>query len=387
MRTVRMNLLLATWAVLVVPFVRAQGIDQVYRKIDAATLGVTADHLHSWAEASPDGRTIAISATGNFPLLLLDATDLTIQRRIDVGDWNAGSRVTWSVSGGLLLLEEIEYLGHNSDKPQLHRFAVVTVETGALVVRDLRAFAAALAPDERSLYSMSEDGVSLTDIGSGLTNRLPSMGRSANAMAITHDGSRIAVAYQPTEDDLAHVPSVRNDKKVIKAALKAGQVVQIHDLHTGQPTATVAELFDKVFRLEYSPNGKELWIHAKPGSHKSANPDRSLSYVDVADPNTGIMGRASFPSHAIYEPTFCADPHNSSFAIGSQKGWHLEVHVYDRQRSAMIGRFVFDDRLFLTPKEHGEKWSDARTSFAFLPGGQHLLMTFGGHLIDWTYNP
>lgn len=383
----RVILLIAGWSILGDPCAVAQGTDQVYRVIDAATLGAAPMHIHSWAELSPDGRTIAISATGVHPLLLLDAADLTIRRRIDVGDWKAGARASFSTQGGLLLLEEIEYLGHSSDKPHPHRFAVVALSTGTLVVKDLRAYAAALSPDERSLYSVDDDGVSITDIAAGTVSKVGELGRSGNAMAISPDGDRIAVTHQPTEADLANVPSVRNDKKAIKAALKAGQVVVLYDLHSGQRAATVSELFDKVFRVEYSPDGKELWIHARPGSHKSANPDRSLSYVDVADPYTGVMGRASFPSHAIYEPTFCANPENSLFAMGSQKGWHLEVHLYDRKKSTMTGRFVIDDRLFSNPKENGEKWSDARTSFVCMPGGNKLLLTFGSRLIEWTYAP
>lgn len=387
MRTHGIALLLAGLSAFTTANIRAQGNDLVYRTIDAATLGAAADHIHSWAELSPDERTIAISATGTHPLLLLDATDLRIQRTIDVSDWKAGSRASFSTKGGLLLLEEIEYLGHSSDKPHPHRFAVVDLTSGALVVKDQRAYAASLSPDERSLYSLNDDGVSVTDIATGQVTKVAGLSRGGNAMAVSPDGTRIAVAHQPTEADLANVPSVRNDKKVIKAALKAGQVVLLYDMATGQRAATVTELFDKVFRVEYSPGGKELWVHAKPGSHKSANPDRTLSYVDVADPNTGVMGRASFPSHALYEPTFCANASNSLFALGSQKGWHLEVHVYDRKRSSMLGRFVIEERLFEDVEAKGEKWSDARTSFVLLPDGKRLLMTFGGQLIEWTHTP
>lgn len=380
-------LLLTTLGILPAQPMRAQGTDQVYRMIDAATLGAAPGHIHSWAELAPDERTIAISATGTHPLLLINAADLTIQRSIDVGDWKAGSRVSFSPPGGLLLLEEIEYLGHSSDKPRPHRFAVLDLATGTLVVKDQRALAAALSPDERSLYSVNDDGVSITDIATGTILKVAGLARGGNALAVAPDGQHIAVAHQPTEADLAHVTSVRNDKKVIKAALKAGQVVVVYDIGTGERTATVTELFDKVFRVEYGPGGKELWVHARPGTHKNANPDRTLSYVDVADPNSGEMGRASFPSHALFEPTFCANADNTLFALGSQKGWHLEVHVYDRKASSMIGRFIIDERLFKNAQEKGEKWSDARTSFVLLPDGKRLLMTFGGQLIEWTHTP
>lgn len=361
--------------------------DPVYRTINATALGAGPGHIHSWAELAPDSRTIAISGTSTHPLLVLDANDLSIKQHLDVGDWKAGSRASFSANGNYILLEEIEYLGHSADKPHAHRFAVLQPATGTLAVKDQRAYAAALSPDERTLYSIGDDGVSTTDLATGNTGKVAALPRGGNAMAISPDGSRIAIAHQPTEADLANVPSVRNDKKVIKAALKSGQVVVVYDPVTGEQLFTVGELFDRVFRLEYSPGGKELWIHNKPGKHKGGITDHTLNYVDMADPGTGVMGRSSFPSHALYEPTFCANTDNSLFAIGSQKGWHLEVHVYDRKRSSMIGRFTIEERLFKDVEAKGEKWSDARTSFVPLPDGKRLLMTFGGQLIEWTYAP
>lgn len=365
----------------------AQNNDPVYRTINATMLGAGSGHIHSWAELSPDSRTIAISGTATHPLLILDANDLSIKQRLDVGDWKAGSRSSFSAGGHYILLEEIEYLGHSADKPHPHRFAVLRSATGTLMVKDQQAYAAALSPDERTLYSIGDDGVSATDLATGTTSKVASLSRTGNAMAISNDGTRIAIAHRPTEADLANVPTVRNDKKVIKTALKEGQIVVVYELATGRPLFTVNELFDRVFRMEYSPDGKELWIHNKPGKHKGGITDHSPSYVDVADPATGVMGRSSFPSHALYEPTFCANASNSLFAIGSQKGWHLEVHLYDRKRSSMIGRFTIEERLFKDVEAKGEKWSDARTSFVPLPDGKRLLMTFGGQLIEWTYAP
>lgn len=365
----------------------AQDDGQVYRVIDQAALGVGEDHVHSWVDRSPDGHTLAISATAASPLLIVDAHDLRVLHRFDVGDWKVGTRVTHSTTGKYLLLEAIEYLRYSPRGKQERRFAVVDAATGAFVVQNVQAYAAALAADERSLYYAGTGGVHRVDLATGASTKVPGLDRVATALALSPDGKQIALAYDPTEADLARIPSVRNDKKVIKAALKIGQVVHVHDLATGAFLINVQELFDRAFRLRYSPDGQELWIHAKPATHKSANPDVTLSYVDVADPHTGAMRRASFPSHALYEPTFCADATNTRFAIGSQKGWRLEVHLYDRTTGAMAGRFILDERLFAKLGQQGEKWSDQRVGFALLPDGQRMLMTLGSRLIEWTYAP
>ena len=365
----------------------AQDDGQQYRVIDQATLGIGDQHVHSWVDRAPDGRTLAVSATAASPLLIMDANDLSIVRRIDVGDWKVGTRVTHSTHGKYLLLEAIEYLEYSPRGKQERRFAVLDPVTGALLVPDVQAYAAQITADERELVFVGKDGVRVKDIATGSERNISGLTRMATALALSPDGQRIALAYDPTIEDLERIPSIRNDKKVIKAALKIGQVVHVHELTTGAFQFTVSELFDRVFRLRYSPDGDELWIHAKPASHKSANPDATLSYVDVADPSTGAMRRASFPSHALYEPTFCANSANTRFAIGSQKGWRLEVHLYDRTTGSMAGRFILDERLFSKLKEKGEKWSDQRVGFALLPDEERMLMTMGSRLIEWTYAP
>lgn len=381
-------LLIATaLASLVALAAAAQDDGQHYRVIQQAELGVGDRHVHSWVDRAPDGRTLALSATGTSPLLILDATDLSVLHRIDVGDWEVGSRVTHSTTGKYLLLEAIEYLAYSSKGASERRFAVVDVAAGKLVVPSVKAYAAEISVDERTLYLAGKAGVQLMDITTGTLRSATGLARVATALALSPDGKSIALAYDPTEEDLALIPSIRNDKKVIKAALKIGQVVHVHDLATGAFVFTVEELFDRVFRLRYSADGQDLLIHAKPASHKSANPDVTLSYVDVADPATGRMQRASFPSHALYEPTFCANAGNTLFAIGSQRGRYLEVHLHDRTTGSMAGRFIIDERLFSKLKEQGEKWSDQRVGFALLPDGKRMLMTSGSRLIEWTYAP
>jgi hypothetical protein len=361
---------------------------QHYRMIGAEALGLPLDHVHSWVDRSPDGRTLLVSAAKRSPLLVLDATDLSVQRRIDIGDWNVGARVYHSVRGNYALLEEIEYLAYSSNgKDNARRFAVLNVATGQLVVNEVQAYSAALSADERTLYSIDAEGVLATDLATGKQNKVKGLERKGSAMALSPDGTRIAIAYDPTEDELSLIPSVRNDKKAIKAALKVGQIVLVHDLVSGKFILPVNELFDKVFRLAYNSDGKELWIHAKPRAHKNANPDVTLSYLDIADALTGEMGRSSYPSHALYEPTFCGDAANRLVSIGSQKGRYLEVHIYEHGAMSMVGRFVIDERLFKNKQNGAEKWSDARVGFALLPDGKRMLMTFGSRLIEWTYAP
>jgi len=99
------------------------------------------------------------------------------------------------------------------------------------------------------------------------------------------------------------------------------------------------------------------------------------------------MKRTRFPSLAVYEPDFRISPDGQLFAIGSQNGKFMEVHVYDRATGRMKDRFVLSYRLFEKMFSKAEFPSDGRLSFVFLPDGQRMLMTFGNRLIEWTYAP
>ncbi|MEZ4759963.1 MAG: hypothetical protein R2810_09255 [Flavobacteriales bacterium] len=56
--------------------------------------------------------------------------------------------------------------------------------------------------------------------------------------------------------------------------MKQGRIVVVYDLATLKPLFTLPELFDKVFRLEYSPDGRDLWVHAKPHTRKGGKLER-----------------------------------------------------------------------------------------------------------------
>ncbi|MBP8824234.1 MAG: hypothetical protein KBH07_11370, partial [Flavobacteriales bacterium] len=110
-------------------------------------------------------------------------------------------------------------------------------------------------------------------------------------------------------------------------------------------------------------------------------------YVSVADAVSGAMRRTAFPSLALYEPDFRISPDGTLFAIGSQGGRFMEVHLHDRASGAMKDRFVLSYRLFEKMASKAEFPSDGRLSFVFLPDGRRMLLTFGNRLIEWTYKP
>lgn len=359
---------------------------QVFRILKVGEQETMSGYLTSWVDVAPDNKTIGLSATQGFPYRSFPIDEELNVQEMDIGNWYAGSRARFSHTGKYLLLQQLFYLDYAPNKDRPIKYEVVDRSTKKAVAGFDDLYAAAITPDESTVVFLDKNGLHLHDLATG-KRTATALERTGNAVAVSMDGQRIAVAHRPTKEELEALPGLRNQKDAIKTALRTGQIITIYDRHSLKPIATLDELFDKVFRLEYSPDGKDLWIHAKPHTRKGGNPNPNQSYVSVADAATHTMKRTSFPSLALYEPDFRSSPDGTLFAIGSQNGRFMEVHLYDRATGSMKDRFVLSYRLFEKMFTKAEFPSDGRLSFVFLPDGRRMLMTFGNRLIEWTYAP
>lgn len=365
-----------------------QNDGQQYQVINIRDEDNVTRHIQSWLDLAPDGRTLAVAPTQSFPFRLYDLQEGRITRTLDVGNWYAGARSTFSSSGRYLVLQQLFYLDMAPNKVRSVKFEVVDVTSGASVLRAEDIYAAALSPDERTLYTLGPGGLQVIDLLSGKRDPVRRSDRLGHAVAVSTDGTRVAVAHRPDRSELSAMPSVRNDKDALKALEKYGNIVVIYDAATLQPLHTLNEPFDKVFRLVYSADGRDLWIHAKPHTRKGSAVDPRQSYVSIADAGTGEMQRTSFPSLSTYEPDFRISPDGRLFGIVSQGRKFMEIHLYERETGRMVDRFELSYRFAdATPLKDGEFGADGRLSFTFLPDGRRIWMTFGTRLIEWTYAP
>ncbi|MGB3870444.1 MAG: hypothetical protein WA937_13410 [Flavobacteriales bacterium] len=363
----------------------AQSDGQEYRTIRIGDQRSLSGFLISWLDVAPDGSTVSVSATQGFPFRFFPMDRTEEVTAIDVGNWYAGSRARYSVSGKHMLLQQLFYLDFAPNKDKPIKYEVIDVASGVAVRSFKDLYAADLTPDGSTVLTLDKDGVKFVDLATGASSNARSLERTGNAIAASMDGQRFAVAHRPTKAEVEALPSVRNDKDAIKRGVKQGQIVVVYDMATLKPLYMLPELFDKVFRLEYSRDGKDLWIHAKPHSRKGGNPKPNQSYVSVADATSGEMRRTSFPSLATYEPDFRSSPDGSLFAIGSSGNKFQEVHLYDRATGKMVDRFVVSWRLWENLDKGEFASGDGRLSFTFLPDGKRMLLTSGNRIIEWTY--
>jgi hypothetical protein len=382
------TLLVTAAACLLTLAAAAQDDGQQYRVINIRDEANITRHIQSWLDLSPDGRTLAVAPTQSFPFRLYDLQESRITRTIDVGNWYAGTRSTFSSSGRYLVLQQLFYLDMAPNKVRSVKFEVVDVASGSSVFQAEDIYTAALSPDERTLYTVGPKGLEVVDLSSGKRDPVRRLERLGHAVAVSSDGGRVAIAHRPTRAELAAMPSVRNDKDALKALEKYGNIVVVYDAATLTPVHTLNEPFDKVFRLVYSTDGRDLWIHAKPHTRKGSAVDPRQSYVSTADAGTGEMRRTAFPSLSTYEPDFRISPDGRLFGIVSQGRKFLEIHLYERETGRMVDRFELSYRFAdATPLKDGEFGADGRLSFTFLPDGRRIWMTFGTRLIEWTYAP
>lgn len=365
----------------------AQNDGLEYRTFKVGGQETLSGFLISWLDTSPDGSTIAVASTQSSPFRFFPVDKSDEVRTIDVGNWYAGSRARYSLSGKYLLLQQLFYLDYAPNKDKPIKYEVVDVATGKAVGSFKDLFAAALTPDDATVLTLDKNGVHFVELASGATDKARHIQRTGNAIAVSSDGKRFAVAHRPTKAELQALPGLRNDKDAIKRGVKLGQIVIVYDMATLKPLHTLPTLFDKVFRMEYSADGKDLWVHAKPHSRKGGNPNPGQSYVEVADAKSGEMRRTSFPSLATFEPDFRVSPDGELFAIGSTGGKFQEVHLYDRTTGSMVHRFVVSWRLWENLDSGQLDHGDGRLSFTFLPDNKRMLITSGNRLIEWNYKP
>ncbi|MDX9751847.1 MAG: hypothetical protein RBT71_12250, partial [Flavobacteriales bacterium] len=234
---------------------------QEYRVLNIRDADNTTRHIHSWVDLAPDQRTLAVAPTQSFPFRFYDIAEQRITRTLGIGNWYGGARSSFSTRGTYLVLQQMFYQDLAPNKVRAVKFEVVEVATGRTVFSASDLYAAALAPDESTLYALGPGGLQVTDLATGRPDKARHLERPGHALAVSTDGRHVAVAHKPTREELAAMPSVRNDKDALKALAKTGNIVVVHDAATLEPVHTLGEPFDKVFRLQYSPDGKDLWVH------------------------------------------------------------------------------------------------------------------------------
>ncbi|PLW94511.1 MAG: hypothetical protein C0591_12720 [Marinilabiliales bacterium] len=341
-------------------------------------------HIVSGVSLSPDKSVLAISSIQGFPFYLFDWKNREVIKEFNLGNWYAGSSIDYSANGKYILMNQLFYADFALNKDKEVKFDIIDAESGERIKRFADYHAVAISPDEKYALALSGDKVSFWNLNSKSLETTFSVEGATNAIAISPDGKFIAISHKLSEESAKKIPQIQRDKKMFKSALKYKQQVSIYDASTLKKFYTVNELYDIIYKLRFSQDGKNLLCLNIPHL-KQQNTTARQSYLNVIDMETGAPKRRGFTSQAYYEPDFKLSDDGKWLGVVSNNNQFLELHIYDFSTGELTYRFQQSYRLF--EKNDGEMIApDSRIFFVFLPDKESILMTMGNHLIQWNFN-
>lgn len=339
----------------------------------------------SGLDISPDGTTLAISCVKEFPLFRYDWKQDIVTDEYIVGNWYAGSSVRYSMDGNYLLINQLNYIDWAPNQDREVNFEIIEASTGKRVKRFDNYHAVTITPDSKYAISLTGEEIAFWNLANGKKEKHFKVQRASNGLAISPDNKYIAVSHKFSEDELKHYPQFKKNKKALKHTAKFKQKISIYDASTFNFLYTVEELYDIVYRLEYSRDGNTLFCLQIPHLKAQASASARQTYLATINGISGEPSRKGFTSQALYEPDFKLSNDGKLLAVVSKGARFVEVHVYDFETGKMVERFEQSWRI-MEKNEEGMIIGDTRSSIAFLPGDEVLAMTVGNHIIYWTLN-
>ncbi len=369
------------FTILACNLVFCQGSNTDYKRVKIGE----AKNIICGLDMSPDNEYIAISSTQSFPFFIFDWENEKVIKKHNVGNWYAGSSVRHSPDGQYVLLQQLYFLDFAPNKDREVNFEIVESSTGKRVKRFDEFHAVAFTPDSKSAVTLTADQVSFWDLASGKKGKSFKINQATNGIAVSPDGKHIAVSHKVNEDDIKKDPRYKKNKKGLKHVLKYKQQISVFDAETFQYEYTVNELYDIVYRLEYSDDGNTLFCLQIPHLKAQATGNVRQTYISTINGTTGEAQRKGFTSKSDYEPDFKLSHDGKLFGLVSKGNRFLEIHIYEFETGKMLSRFEQSFRLF-EKNEGGMIAADSRSSFVFLPDNKTVVMTMGNHLIYWNLN-
>ncbi|NOX87368.1 MAG: hypothetical protein GXO86_15655 [Chlorobi bacterium] len=357
-----------------------QGTDIEYERIRIAD----AKNIICGLDLSPDQTMLAISSVQSYPFYIFDWRKREKVKEYDVGNWYAGSSVHYSSNGKYILLNQLYYVDFAPNKDREVNFEVIDAKTGKNVKRFENFHDVKITPDEKYALTLTGDEIGFYNLSTGKYDKSFSVPEATNSLAISPGGKLIAVSHKLYEKDAKGYSLLKRDKKTMKNALKFKQEITIFDAGTFKKLYTVHELYDIVYKLTFSADGKHLFVLSIPHQKLQNTQGKRQSYINVVDMETGKPMRKGFVSRSVYEPDFKLSHDGKLLGIVSSNDRFLELHIYDFATGKMAYRFQQAFRII--ERSEGEYIAvDPRSSFVFLPDNKSTFMTVGNRLIKWDF--
>jgi len=340
----------------------------------------TDENEYSGIALSPDNNTIAISTKKSSSIKLMDWKNRKVVREFNAGNWNLGSKISFSESGKYLLQQEISYMDFSQNKDRSIGFEIIDAATGKQIKRFEKVQDAVVSADEKYAVCLSNDEATFWNLINGSKDKSIGIPGASKAVALSPDGKTLAVSTMINPNDLKS--RFKKDKKGLKNATKYKQMVSLYDVQTSAKIKTVDELYDVIYNLNFSPDGAILFVFQTPEVRIQINNNKQ-TFINLIDVAKQEPLRKGFTSMSVNQPELKISNDQKWFAISSKGNRFQEIHLYDFETATLQKRFELGNRLF--EKVDGEKLtSDSRPSFTFLPDDQSILIAMGNQLVVWN---
>lgn len=372
--------------------VYAQKIDVEYKTMVADPRPETKRILDiSDMELSPDQKTLAIGR-GQGPVLMWDVPGEKFIKAIEVDGYFAGPRIKYGQNGKYLLLQKMYYTDNNLNKDRSTKIDVLDIESGKVIFNKPDVHDAALTFDCKYVLTLSGNNVDIYELSSRNLVRTIVVEDATNALAVSNDGKTVAVSHKLRAGDIQDIPSIRDDKKTIKAVLKYRQGISFYDFESGKRMKTASDIFDIVFNMRYTQDGKRILVYNAAntkfqaeagGKHTVAkNNDAGSSggeggrqgYISQIDATTGEVLR-TIVSSMIAEPDYKESNGNKYLGVSSIEKTPL-ILIYDMETGDLLNRFEVTIRLF-------KDVAASPPAFVFLPDNKTVWLNHGGKIAIW----
>ncbi|MFH1121146.1 MAG: WD40 repeat domain-containing protein [Bacteroidota bacterium] len=340
-------------------------------------------YIHSGMAISPDKSLIALTTTQSYPLYIYDITGRRVVRQFDVGNWYAGSRVTWSSEGRYLLLQQLYYIDFASNKDRQVNFEIIDAVTGRRILRLDKYHDVKITPDEKYAVALTGSKIEIKDLSDGNNVRSFSVYNATNSLCLSPDGKYIAVSERPGDQLLNQDPQFRKNKKGLKFTKKYKQIISVYKTDDFSPVATINEYYDNIFRLEWSSDGKYIFCLSIPHLKAATATSGRQNFISLIDAERFQSTRTVFPSNSNYEPDFRLSHDGKSMGVVSW-GKFPELRVHDFATGQVVHRFEMSSRI-MEGVNKLDFPTDGKVFIEFLPGDKSMLATFGNQLLLWHF--
>lgn len=339
-------------------------------------------YIHSGMAMSPDQKYIAIASNQSYPLYIVDYVNRKVLSQFDVGNWYAGSRVSWSAKGKYILLQQLFYNDFSSNKDREVNFEIVDAGSGRSVLKLEKYHDVKISPDEQYAIALTGNNIEIRSISTGKVERSFSVGDATNSLAISPDGKTIAVSEKPGDKFLSADSQFRKNKKGLKYVKKYKQVISFYNFSDFKLIQTANEYYDNVYRLDWSDDGRYIFCLNIPHLKATTATSGRQNFISVLDGVNFQSTRTVFPSNSNYEPDFRLSHDGKYMGIVSW-GKFPELRVHDFETGQALQRFEMSTRV-MEGISKLEFPSDGRVFIEFLPDDKSILATFGNQMLQWN---